>query len=89
MRNCGVTDEALTGFADGVRSDLEDHVFSCEECQAALAEMWESEFDIDVAVPVVSAVRMEWLIRGMVSTGASVATRIFRGMTHYLAGGRP
>jgi hypothetical protein len=85
-RPCGISDEQLLAFADGVISDIEDHVFTCEHCQADLALMWEDALDINVAGPVVQAVRLDWLIGGILSTGMGVASRIAQGFAHYLTG---
>jgi len=85
-RHCGVSDEQLLAFADGTISELEDHVFSCDHCQADLALLWEDALDINVAEPVVQAVRLDWLISGVLSAGAGVFARIASGAMHYLAG---
>lgn len=86
IRSCGITDAQLLAFADGGISDIEDHVFSCDECQEDLALLWEDALDINVAEPVVQAVRLDWLLSGVVSTGMGVASRIASAMVHYLTG---
>ncbi len=85
-RSCGITDEQLLAFARGENADLEDHVFSCHECQADLAAFWEDELEVDVAAPVVAAVRLDWLITGVLSTGVGVASRIASAAMHYMTG---
>lgn len=86
MRSCGVNDEQLRAFAEGRISDIEDHVFSCDDCQRDLALMWEREIEIDIADPVVQAIRMDWLVSGIASTGFGVAGRLARALIHYLSG---
>ena len=86
VRPCGITDEQLVAFADGTITDIEDHVFSCDHCQADLALVWEDALDINVAEPVVKAVRLDWLVSGVMATGMGVAGRIASALVHYLTG---
>ena len=43
MRSCQTTDDLLFAFVDGLDESLDDHVASCDECQAFLAELWQGE----------------------------------------------
>lgn len=85
-RSCVVTDDQLVSFADGESSDIEDHIFTCDECQADLALLWEDLLEVNVAEPVLRAIRIDWLVSGMLSTGVGVASRITTAAVHYLMG---
>lgn len=85
-RSCGITDEQLLAFADGEIADVEGHVISCDECQADLAALWEDQLAIDVTEPVVAAVRLDWFISGVLSTGVGIASRLASAALHYMTG---
>lgn len=85
-RSCVITDDQLVSFADGETSEIEDHIFTCEECQADLALLWDDLLEVNVAEPVLRAIRIDWLVSGMLSTGVGVASRITSAAVHYLTG---
>lgn len=59
MRVCGITDDRLFAFVDGVEETLDEHVASCDECQSFLAELWIGEAPRDLTEPVIRQIRFE------------------------------
>lgn len=74
MRSCGITDERLFEFADGVQDEtLEEHVATCDECQSFLADLWIGESPRDLSAPVMRIVRFDEFLVAAAKLGVDVA----------------
>ena len=73
MRDCGISDDRLFGFVDGLEDvSLDDHVAGCDECQGFLAELWIGEAPRDLAEPVMRRIRFEEFLREAARLGLDV-----------------
>ena len=63
MRDCRTSDDRLFAFVDGIESDLEAHVATCDECQEFLAELWIGELRTDLRAPVLRQIRFDEFLR--------------------------
>ena len=81
MRACGISDERLFDFADGLQDqDLEQHVATCDECQEFLAELWIGEAPRDLAAPVMRIVRFDEFLIAAAKLGVDVAGAMGRAV---------
>ncbi len=81
MRSCGITDERLFDFADGIQDEaLEQHVAGCDECQAFLADLWIGEAPHDLSAPVMRIVRFDEFLVAAAKLGVDVAGAMGRAV---------
>ena len=67
MRACRTSDDRLFAFVDGVETDLESHVETCDHCQEFLAELWIGELQTDLSA---SVLRRSGLTSSCVTSGS-------------------
>jgi hypothetical protein len=72
MRDCGITDDRLFAFVDGVEETLDEHVAACDECQGFLAELWIGEAPRDLAEPVLRQIRFDEFLIAAARLGMDV-----------------
>lgn len=78
MRSCGVSDDRLFGFVDGIEETLDEHVAGCDECQAFLAELWIGEAPHDLREPVLRQIRFEEFLIDAARLGLDVLSAMAR-----------
>lgn len=83
-RSCLIQDDQLRAFAAGVDFDLDEHVETCDECQAFLAELWDGDLEHDLVEPVVQYLRLELYLIDVVSEASGLAARMARAALRYL-----
>ena len=90
MRTCHTTDDRLFAFVDGVDlagfQDLDDHVATCDECQAFLAEVWEGELSHDLLEPVIRRIRFDQFLSEIVGFGVNIVSAMGRATAEYTFG---
>ncbi len=72
MRACGITDERLFSFVDGLEETLDEHVAGCDECQAFLADLWIGEAPHDLTEPVMRQIRFDEFLIAAAKLGVDV-----------------
>lgn len=72
MRDCGISDDRLFGFVDGLDESLDDHVAGCDECQAFLADLWIGEAPRDLTEPVMRQIRFDEFLVAAAKLGVDV-----------------
>lgn len=82
MRDCGVSDDRLFEFVDGIETTLDEHVATCDECQAFLAELWIGEAPHDLAEPVLRQIRFEEFLIAAAKLGLDVASAMGQAFLH-------
>jgi len=82
-RACLVRDDQLVAFAAGYEFDLDEHVATCDECQAFLAELWDGELQNDLVQPVVQYLRLELYLIDVMRTGGGLAATMARALLRY------
>jgi hypothetical protein len=87
MRVCGVSDDRLFAFVDGVDETLDDHVAGCDECQAFLAELWIGEAPRDFAEPVLRTIRFDEFVVAAAKLGVEVVGAMGRALVAFGFGG--
>ena len=83
MRECRTSDERLFGFVDGLESDLEEHVATCEYCQEFLAELWAGELQSDLSESVLRRIRFDEFLRELGRLTTDVAAAMARAVIEY------
>ncbi|MCP3976797.1 MAG: hypothetical protein GY720_20115 [bacterium] len=83
MRSCNTTDDLLFAFVDGHDESLDDHVATCDECQAFLAELWQGELTQDLSEPVLERIRLGEFVADVVRFGLDVAAAMGRAAVAY------
>ena len=86
MRSCQTTDDLLFAFVDGLDESLDDHVATCDECQAFLAELWQGELTEDLTEPVMERIRLAEFVADVAKFGADVAAAMGRAVVEYSPG---
>lgn len=87
MRVCGVSDERLFAFVDGVDETVDEHVATCEECQAFLAELWIGEAPRDLSEPVMRMIRFDEFVVAAAKLGVEVVSAMGRALVTFGFGG--
>jgi len=72
MRECGITDDRLFGFVDGLDETLDEHVAGCDECQTFLADLWIGEAPHDFTEPVLRQIRFDEFLVAAAKLGIDV-----------------
>ena len=83
MRNCQTSDERLFAFADGIETDLESHVATCDHCQDFLAELWIGELQTDLSDPVLRRIRFDEFLRELGQLTLDVAGSMVKAIVLY------
>lgn len=83
-RACLTRDDQLVAFAAGYEFDLDEHVDTCDECQAFLAELWDGQLENDLVQPIVQYLRLELYLIDAIRTGGGLAARMARAALRYL-----
>lgn len=86
MRSCQTSDDLLFAFVDGLDESLDDHVATCDECQAFLAELWQGELTADLTEPVMERIRLAEFVANVARFGADVAAAMGRAVVEYSPG---
>ena len=80
MRDCGISNDRLFAFVDGIDETLDEHVAGCEECQAFLAELWIGEAPRDLAEPVMRQIRFDEFLVAAAKLGVDVVSAMARAL---------
>lgn len=83
MRSCQTSDDLLFAFVDGLEEGLDEHVATCDECQAFLAELWQGELTEDLSEPVMERIRLAEFVASVARFGADVAAAMGRAVVAY------
>lgn len=83
MRDCRTSDDRLFAFVDGVETDLESHVATCDHCQAFLAELWIGELQTDLSDSVLRRIRFDEFLRELGQLTIDVAGAMARAVVAY------
>ncbi len=83
MRSCNTSDDLLFAFVDGLEESLDDHVATCDECQAFLAELWQGELTEDLTEPVMQRIRLAEFVADVARFGLDIASAMGRGLMTY------
>ncbi len=83
MRSCNTTDDLLFAFVDGHEESLDDHVATCDECQAFLAELWQGELTHDLSEPVMERIRLAEFVADAARFGLDVVAAMGRAAVAY------
>lgn len=83
MRSCQTTDDLLFAFVDGIDEGLDDHVATCDECQAFLAELWQGELTADLSEPVMERIRFGEYVAEVARFGLDVVAAMGRAAVAY------
>lgn len=86
MRHCRTTDAELQLFANGELGSLDEHLETCEECQAFLADMWTGTLTEDLSIPVIRQLRFDQFIREALTLGFDVVLGMGTAAGTYLLG---
>lgn len=83
MRECRTSDDRLFAFVDGIETDLETHVETCEYCQEFLAELWVGELQTDLSDSVLQRIRFDEFLREVGQLTMDVAGAMGRALIEY------
>ena len=83
MRACRTSDERLFAFVDGLDSDLESHVATCDYCQDFLAELWVGELQADLSDSVLRRIRFDEFLRDLGQLTMDVAGAMAKAAVVY------
>jgi hypothetical protein len=83
MRECRTSDDRLFAFVDGIETDLETHVATCEYCQEFLAELWVGELQTDLSESVLQRIRFDEFLREVGQLTMDVAGAMGRALIEY------
>lgn len=83
MRECRTTDDRLFAFVDGIETDLETHVETCEHCQDFLAELWIGELQTDLSEGVLRRIRFDEFLRDLGQMTMDVAGAMAKALVAY------
>lgn len=83
MRECRTSDERLFAFVDGIETDIEAHVETCEHCQEFLAELWAGELQTDLSESVLSRIRFDEFLREVAGLTLDVAKAMGWAVVEY------
>ena len=83
MRECQTSDDRLFAFVDGVETDLESHVSTCDHCQEFLAELWVGELQTDLSESVLRQIRFDEFLRELGQLTLDVAGAMGRALVEF------
>jgi hypothetical protein len=83
MRDCRTSDDRLFAFVDGIETDLESHVATCDHCQAFLAELWIGELPTDLSDSVLRRIRFDEFLRELGQLTLDVAGAMAKAVVAY------
>ena len=83
MTTCGISDIQRIDFAEGVDDSIDEHVMTCDECQAFLAELWEGQLQKDLTEPVMRMVGLEEFVIAVIREGGGILARIAHALRVY------
>ena len=83
MRECRTTDDRLFAFVDGIETDLDTHVETCEHCQDFLAELWIGELATDLSDSVLRRIRFDEFLRNLGQMTMDVAGAMAKAVVAY------
>lgn len=87
MSTCTITDIQRIDFAEGEDNSIDEHVLTCDECQAFLAELWEGQLTTDLSEPVMRVVGLEEFLIAVIKEGGGILARIGEALRVYGLGG--
>ncbi len=83
MTVCAITDIQRIDFAEGVDDSIDEHVMTCDECQAFLAELWTGQLQTDLSEPVMRVVGLEEFVIAVIKEGGGILARIGEALRVY------
>jgi len=83
MSACTITDIQRIDFAEGFDDSIDEHVMTCDECQAFLAELWEGQLQTDLTEPVMRVVGLEEFVIAVIKEGGGILARIGEALRVY------
>lgn len=83
MTACTITDIQRIDFAEGEDNSIDEHVLTCDECQAFLAELWEGQLPNDLSEPVMRVVGLEEFVIAVLKEGGGILARIAEALRVY------
>ena len=83
MTACAITDIQRIDFAEGVDDSIDEHVMTCDECQAFLAELWHGQLQTDLSEPVMRVVGLEEFVIAVIKEGGGILARIGEALRVY------
>jgi hypothetical protein len=83
MTTCRITDIQRIDFAEGLDNSIDEHVMTCDRCQAFLAELWEGQLERDLTEPVMRMVGLEEFFIAVIKEGGGILARIARALRVY------
>ncbi len=83
MRACLTSDDRLFAFVDGIETDLESHVETCDHCQEFLAELWIGELQTDLSDSVLRRIRFDEFLRELGQLTVDVAGAMAKAAMAY------
>ena len=83
MNACTITDVQRIDFAEGIDDSIDEHVLTCDQCQAFLAELWEGQLAHDLSEPVMRVVGLEEFVIAVIKEGGGILARIGEALRVY------
>ncbi len=83
MTVCSITDVQRIDFAEGSDESIDEHVMTCDECQAFLADLWQGQLQTDLSEPVMRIVGLEEFVIAVIKEGGGILARIGEALRVY------
>ena len=83
MNACTITDVQRIDFAEGIDDSIDEHVLTCDQCQAFLAELWDGQLVNDLSEPVMRVVGLEEFVIAVIKEGGGILARIGEALRVY------
>ena len=83
MNHCTITDIQRIDFAEGIDDSIDEHVLTCDQCQAFLAELWDGQLENDLTEPVMRVVGLEEFVIAVIKEGGGILARIGEALRVY------
>jgi hypothetical protein len=83
MNHCTITDVQRIDFAEGIDDSIDEHVLTCDQCQAFLAELWDGQLENDLSEPVMRVVGLEEFVIAVIKEGGGILARIGEALRVY------
>ena len=83
MSACTITDIQRIDFAEGEDNSIDEHVLTCDACQAFLADLWEGQLANDLSEPVMRVVGLEEFVIAVIKEGGGILARIGEALRVY------